>query len=172
MADKIVEEDLSNIAEAIKAEAKVLEGKTLLITGGSGFIGSYFIATIDLLNSKYFKKPCKVISLDNHIVGKSNNLIKEINSSHVNYIGHDVTKPFETKEPIDYMILDLIMPVMNGFEVIEAMQKEKIKVPLLVLSNLGQKEDIEKINSLGVTDYFIKANTPISELATIVNEKF
>ena len=76
------------------------------------------------------------------------------------------------KEPIDYMILDLIMPVMNGFEVIEAMQKEKIKVPLLVLSNLGQKEDIEKINSLGVTDYFIKANTPISELATIVNEKF
>lgn len=75
-------------------------------------------------------------------------------------------------KPIDYVILDLIMPVMNGFEVIEAIQKEKINVPLLVLSNLGQKEDIEKISALGVTDYFIKANTPISELVTIVNEKF
>ena len=104
MADKIVEEDLQNIAEAIKAEAKVLEGKTLLITGGSGFIGSYFIATIDILNNKYFKKPCKVISLDNHLVGRSNNLIKEINSPHVKYIEHDVTKPFETKEPIDYIV--------------------------------------------------------------------
>src|SRR3989338_4695902 len=99
MVDKIVEEDLQNIAEAIKAEAKALEGKTLLITGGSGFIGSYFIATIDILNKKHFKKPCKVISLDNHIVGKSNNLIKEISSEAVKYIEHDVTKPFETKEP-------------------------------------------------------------------------
>jgi UDP-glucuronate decarboxylase len=104
MTDKIVEEDLSSIAESIKAEAKALEGKTLLITGGSGFIGSYFIATIDILNKKYFKKPCKVISLDNHIVGKSNNLIKEINSPEIKYIEHDVTKPFETKEPIDYIV--------------------------------------------------------------------
>src|SRR3989338_9120765 len=102
MADKIVEEDLQKIAEA--NEAKALEGKTLLITGGSGFIGSYFIATIDLLNNKYFKKPCEVISLDNHLVGRSNNLIKEINSPNVTYIEHDVIKKFETKEPIDYIV--------------------------------------------------------------------
>src|SRR3989344_2316796 len=104
MADKIVEEDLANIADAIKQEAKALEGRTLLITGGSGFIGSYFIATIDLLNRKYLKKPCRVISLDNHLVGRSKNLIKEINSENVQYIEHDVTKPFETNEAIDYIV--------------------------------------------------------------------
>ncbi len=72
---------------------------------------------------------------------------------------------------IDFMVLDLIMPVMTGFEVIEAMRKAHLSVPLIVLSNLGQKEDMDKIAQLGVMDYHIKANTPISELVVMVKEK-
>ncbi len=72
---------------------------------------------------------------------------------------------------IDFMVLDLIMPVMTGFEVIEAMRKTHLSVPLIVLSNLGQKEDMDKIAQLGVMDYHIKANTPISELVVMVKEK-
>jgi len=72
---------------------------------------------------------------------------------------------------IDFMILDLIMPVMTGFDVIETMQKEHLVVPLIVLSNLGQKEDIDRMAQLGVKDYHIKANTPIAELVTMVKEK-
>lgn len=72
---------------------------------------------------------------------------------------------------VDFMILDLIMPVMNGFDVIETMNKEHLSVPLVVLSNLGQKEDTDKIALLGVSDYHIKANTPISELVLMVKEK-
>src|SRR3989344_5840403 len=62
------------------------------------------IAVIDKLNEKYFTFPCKVISLDNHLVGKKNNLLKEIRSEHIKYITHDVSKPFETSEEIDYII--------------------------------------------------------------------
>ncbi len=100
----IVEQDLAVICESILPEAGILEGKTLLVTGGSGFIGSYIIATIDKLNNGYFKIPCKVISMDNHIVGKSNNLLKEIDSEYIQYVTHDVCRPFDVEGAVDYII--------------------------------------------------------------------
>ncbi len=104
--NRIVEEDLNTVAEAIKEDAKALEGKTVVITGGSGFLGSYIVATIDLLNRKQFSKPCKVISLDIFITGQSSrtNLVKEIDSEHVKFITHDVRFPIEINEPVDYII--------------------------------------------------------------------
>ncbi len=72
---------------------------------------------------------------------------------------------------VDFMILDLIMPVMDGFEVIQKMNKEQVVVPLVVLSNLGQKEDIDHMARLGVTDYRVKASTPLTELVRVVKEK-
>lgn len=100
----IVEQDLTAICEAILPQAKVLEGTTVLITGGSGFIGSYLVAAIDKLNNKYFTIPCNVVSIDNHIVGKINNLLKQIDSEHVLYVNHDVCKPFDVEGDIDYII--------------------------------------------------------------------
>ncbi len=106
VVNSVVEQDLTTIAEAIKEEAKLLEGKTVLITGGSGFIGSYMVAVIDHLNRKYLAKPCKVISLDIYITGQSShtNLIKEIDSEHIRYIKHDVRVPIELEGPVDYII--------------------------------------------------------------------
>lgn len=105
----IVEQDLNMIADAIREDAKMLgmlEGKTALITGGSGFIGSYIVATIDLLNKKFLAKPCKVISLDIYLTGQNskNNLIKEIDSEHIRFVKHDVRFPIDIKEPVDYII--------------------------------------------------------------------
>ena len=100
----VVEQDLFTIADTISDEAKMLEGKTVLITGGCGFIGSYFIATIDFMNKHMFSKPCKVISLDNHIVGRKNNLIRTIDSPHIKFIEHNVCMPFKTEEPVNYVI--------------------------------------------------------------------
>lgn len=106
MSNSIVEQDLNTIAEAINEEARLLEGKTVLITGGSGFIGSYIVAAIDLLNRKRLSKPCRVISLDIYITGQNsrNNLIREIDSEHISFIRHDVRTPFELDGPVDYII--------------------------------------------------------------------
>ncbi len=71
--------------------------------------------------------------------------------------GPTALKLFEAK-PFDLVILDLVMPGMPGFDVIEAMHKIKPKVPIAVLSLLHQEEDVEKVTKLGASKYFSKSD--------------
>jgi len=65
----------------------------------------------------------------------------------------------------DIVLLDIVMPEMSGFEFLEILKEEKIPVPkIVVLSNLGQKDDIEKGKRLGASDYVIKASFTPSEV--------
>lgn len=72
------------------------------------------------------------------------------------------------KNKYDLIILDLIMPVMDGFEVLEKLKEMGIKIPVVVMSNLGQQEDIERAKSLGAIDYLIKANTPLNKIVEYI----
>jgi len=75
-----------------------------------------------------------------------------------------------TTEKFDLALLDLLMPKMGGFTLLETLQEEgKNTTPVIVLSNLGQGEDIEKAKKLGVKDYLVKANSPISVILEKVN---
>lgn len=65
----------------------------------------------------------------------------------------------------DLVLLDLILPKMDGFKVLEELKNERRDVKVVVLSNLGQEEDVEKAKRLGAIDFYVKADTP---LATIV----
>jgi len=64
------------------------------------------------------------------------------------------------KETPDLILLDLILPGIDGFEVLERMKKNSklSKIPVIILSNLGQKEEVERGLSLGAVDYLIKAH--------------
>ncbi len=64
----------------------------------------------------------------------------------------------------DMILLDLIMPELDGFSLLKAVREKGIKTPVIVLSNLGQEEDKAKAKGLGVLDYFVKANTPIADI--------
>ena len=70
------------------------------------------------------------------------------------------------KEKYDLVLLDLLLPKKNGFEVIKAIKTNGFSknAKILVFSNLGQKEDIEKAMALGADDYIIKADTGINKL--------
>lgn len=70
------------------------------------------------------------------------------------------------------VLLDLIMPVMDGFGVLTEMQQRKYNVPAIVLSNLGQDEDRGKAKTLGAIDYFVKSNTPIAQIIQRVKTVF
>ncbi len=67
--------------------------------------------------------------------------------------GEDGVKKTEEEIP-DLILLDLILPGIDGFEVLRQIKtKSKLsKIPVIILSNLGQEEDIEKGFKLGATD--------------------
>lgn len=101
---KITSQDLKKIVDEIKEEAKVLEGKTILISGGSGFIGSYITAVLYLLNKNVFKQKCKVISIDNFITGSRKNFLIDIKDKNFEILSGDIRLPIVTNEKIDYVI--------------------------------------------------------------------
>ncbi|XOU94487.1 MAG: response regulator transcription factor [Candidatus Kerfeldbacteria bacterium] len=66
----------------------------------------------------------------------------------------------------DLILLDIIMPKLDGFAVLRELRKNKDteNVHVLLLTNLGQSEDVEKGRELGADDYFIKANHTPAEI--------
>ena len=66
----------------------------------------------------------------------------------------------------DIILLDILLPGMNGYEVLEQLKAdESLKdIPVLVLSNYGQKGEIEKSMELGAVDHLVKANIIIEEV--------
>lgn len=68
------------------------------------------------------------------------------------------------KNKFDLMLLDLMMPKIDGFQVLQKMKDSNIKIPTIVLSNLGQEEEIAKAKTFDVKEYFVKSDTPIAEI--------
>jgi len=77
----------------------------------------------------------------------------------------------------DVILLDIIMPVMDGFELMEKMKEENLSVKSIriILSNMGQPSDIARGESLGAAGYIVKASsTPtevIEKVKSIINEQ-
>lgn len=77
-------------------------------------------------------------------------------------IGYDLAK----KEKPDLILLDLVMPVMDGYEALTEIRKdEKTKnLKVCILSNLGQANEIERSRDIGIEGFLIKANQTPSQL--------
>ena len=87
----------------------------------------------------------------------------------VTYDGEEALLALE-KQKFDLILLDLIMPKMDGFAFLRELGKRKIKVPAIVTSNLGQEEDIRRAKELGAKDYFVKSDTPIADIVAHVEK--
>lgn len=70
------------------------------------------------------------------------------------------------QEKPDVVLLDIILPGIDGFEILKKMEAdpELIKIPVMLLTNLGQQEDIERGLRLGAKGYLIKAHFTPSEI--------
>jgi len=75
----------------------------------------------------------------------------------------DVALPIAKKFMPNIIVLDLILPKKDGFQVLKELKADSAlkKVPVIILSNLGQEEEIKKGFSLGAADYLVKAQNPI-----------
>ena len=85
--------------------------------------------------------------------------------------GEQAVKMAEELRP-DLILLDLILPKMNGFEALERMRAAAVnkETPVIVLSNLGQEEDIKRAEALGADDYLVKANFSIQDIVAKIRE--
>ena len=71
------------------------------------------------------------------------------------------------EQTFDVVLLDLMMPVLDGFQVLERLQQKTNRPTVFVLSNLSQAEDEQRVLKLGAKKFFIKSDTP---LGVIVDE--
>lgn len=74
----------------------------------------------------------------------------------------------------DLILLDLIMPKLQGFEVLRQLKGSPLTsaIPVIVLSNLGQEKDSKMASEMGALDYWVKANVGLEELARRVEAVF
>ncbi len=77
------------------------------------------------------------------------------------------------KKP-DLVILDMLLPRMNGFETLEKLHEEKIlpSLPVIIISNSGQPVEINRAMALGVCDYLVKVNFDPKEIIEKVKRVF
>ncbi|MFA6410906.1 MAG: response regulator [Candidatus Buchananbacteria bacterium] len=80
-------------------------------------------------------------------------------------------KMIKEKKP-DLVLLDIILPKMDGFEILKAVRNDKeIKnVPIILLTNLSQKDEVKKGLELGAVDYLIKAHFMPSEVVKKIKQ--
>lgn len=79
--------------------------------------------------------------------------------------GTEAMRKIKAKKP-DLILLDLVMPEKDGFEILEELRidHELKKIPVLILSNLGQDSDVKKGKELGAVDYLIKADFSMKDV--------
>ena len=89
-------------------------------------------------------------------------LAKEQIESEIVSNGNEAIKAVKAHRPA-LILLDLIMPGKDGFETLAELKADPVMkdIPVIVLSNLSQEEDIKRIMDLGATEYLVKANVRI-----------
>ena len=86
--------------------------------------------------------------------------------------GTDALALLESGKKPNVILLDIVMPGVDGFEVLSTIKEKKLAENsiLIILSNLGQREDVDKGLSLGAAGYIVKASATPSEVVTRVKE--
>jgi CheY-like chemotaxis protein len=108
------------------------------------------------------------------LVVEDDKFLRELMSQKLVNEGYEIVQAFDGEEGIkmakkempDLILLDLILPGVDGFGALTEIKNdpETSKIPIIILSNLGQKEDIERGLSLGAVDFLIKAHFTPGEI--------
>ena len=76
-------------------------------------------------------------------------------------------KIIEEKKNIDLILLDLLLPDVDGFMILEKIRQDKafLTIPVIVFSNLSEEKDIKHATKLGISEFMVKSNFTLDELA-------
>jgi UDP-glucuronate decarboxylase len=104
MRSTILAEDVGLILKEMAQQLQALGGSTLLLTGGSGFLCSYFVDLIAALNDRGLSSPCRLLVVDNLRTGVSSRLQRYQERSDIQILLRDVTLPLQIDEPVRWII--------------------------------------------------------------------
>ncbi|MEK7193591.1 MAG: response regulator [Patescibacteria group bacterium] len=112
------------------------------------------------------------------LIAEDDHFLSALLKARMDKEGFEVRQVFDGQEALDMLkefhptviILDLIMPTLSGFEFLEqtSIDPQFNQIPVIILSNLGQDEDIQHAKQLGAKEYFVKARTSIDQVITVV----
>ena len=127
-----------------------------------------------------YSEACKLEIMPDILIVEDDKFLSKIYLTKFNKIGLETEIAYDGEEGLEKMraekpkliLLDLIMPKMDGFEVLETMNAdpELKKIPVLVLSNLGQEADVQRAKKLGAKKFIVKSDTSIQEVVALVKE--
>ncbi len=74
-------------------------------------------------------------------------------------------------EPLDLILLDVVMPKLEGFEVLKLLKEDEAtaRIPVIILSNLGQDRDVAQAKALGAIAFLVKAHLSLQDLVDRVD---
>jgi DNA-binding response OmpR family regulator len=112
------------------------------------------------------------------LIAEDDPFLSKIMGNRLKEEGFEVTVTHDGQEALDklkgcgydLLMLDLIMPNKNGFEVLQDMKAKKCPVPALVFSNLSQEEDQKEVMALGAKAFYVKSDIAIDELVKIIKK--
>lgn len=99
----MIDEQLRDIIAQVGVPIYDFEGREILISGACGFLGSWYVALFQMLNSEYFAKPCKVYAIDSGIASDSNNHIVKVTDKNIFFRQDDIST-MQLEGTVDFII--------------------------------------------------------------------
>lgn len=116
------------------------------------------------------------------VLVEDDEILSKVINEELKDMGFSVTRAFDGEEGLklikskkpDLVLLDIILPKKNGFEVLEELKKslDTRDIPVIVLTMIGKDEDIKKGLDLGADDYIVKSQHAISEIVEKIKDFF
>jgi len=114
------------------------------------------------------------------LLAEDDKLLSEVFTRDLENAGYPVIHAFDGDEALslaksehpDVILLDIIMPNKNGFEVLKELQENEIlkNIPVIVLSNLGEKEDVDAAIGLGAKSFLVKSDSSMNTIVAKIQE--
>jgi len=120
------------------------------------------------VDNKDNKREAKILIIEDDV------MLNKIYQTKLGMLGYSVFSSYDGEEGLkrvedlvpDLILLDLMLPKKNGFEVLEKIKQDVRlnRIPILILSNLGQEADVQKGMELGAVDFLVKSNVKLESV--------
>ena len=115
------------------------------------------------------------------LIIEDDKFLRELNVQKLDKEGYETIEAVDGQEGVkktkelkpDLVLLDLILPGIDGFEVLSRIKSDQASasIPVIIISNLGQKDDVDKGLKLGAVDYLVKAHFTPGEIIEKVKKE-